>query len=211
MALQLRRLTAAGLLLAAAALAPSVASAQDADRRLQQIETQLNTTEPSVDEVIAAALEFYHLDDDTIDSYDSRAEWKAIVPRVGAEFRQNSLETNVDKFDFLQAPNQQAAEDSIGGTTQEFKVSATWDLPKLIYNPEVLDVHSLRGTRQDLVKEVIRLYYLRRRLKINFLLEPPTDAASRVAAQLRIDETTATLDAITGNIFRDYAKRKKDQ
>ncbi len=205
----LTRASVAALLATAMLCAGTTAAAQDDDnRRLQQIERQLDATEPSVDDVIQAAMDFYNLDEDSLESIESRAAWKNALPRVTGDVRFNSLGTDVDKFDFIQFPDQQAGVDRIGGTVQEYRVGVTWDLPRLVYNNEVLDTYALRGQRQSLLKEVIRLYYLRRRLKINFMLNPPKDAASRVASQLRIDEVTASIDALTDGVFRDWAKRQ---
>lgn len=198
--------TLVAMVLMLGALSPEAQAQEVDERRVEAVIRELDATEPSVEEVTEAAMRFYDLDEDTLDSIESRAGWKAAVPRVSAEARLNSLGTDVDKFDFIQFPDEQAGADQIGGTVREIRVAATWDLPRLIYNSEVLDTYALRGNRQNLLKEVIRLYYLRRRLTINYRLNPPADPASRVAGQLRIDEITATLDALTGGLYRDYAK-----
>ena len=187
----------------------ALCSAQEVDKaqRLQEILRRLEG-EPSVDEVQKAALLFYSVDEETISSYSSRADWKAILPKIGGEVRTNQIDTDVDKFNFVEYGERQAGEDLVGGKVFEVKVGATWDLPKLVYNSEVLDVYSVRSLRQSLLKEVTRLFYLRRRLKIEFLLQPPSDPATRIAKELRIDEVTATIDAMTDGVYRKHRKAR---
>lgn len=171
------------------------------DRAIRQVETM----DPSVKEVIAAAEAFHALDASQIDGHATAASWKYLLPRLSAGFRQNTLATDVDKFDYIAAGQDQAGLDQIGGTTQELRVGATWDLPGLAYNGEVLDTYVLRDQRQALVKEVVRLYYLRKRLKIAHLVSPPADPRSRLSSELKIEELTATLDALTGGKL-DWSK-----
>ena len=182
---------------------PALVFAEDGSdaRRLQEILRRLES-EPSVKEVQNATMKFYSVDEETISSYSSRADWKAVLPKLGGEFRTNQIDTEVDKFNFIEYGERKAGQALVGGKVMEVKVGATWDLPKLVYNSEVLDVYSVRTLRQSLLKEVTRLFYLRRRLTIEFLLKPPADASTRIARQLRIDEVTATIDAMTGGIYQ---------
>jgi hypothetical protein len=160
--------------------------------------------EPSIQDVQRAALEFYKLSNKKIDSMKGRAGWKSIIPKVSAEARMNSIDIEVDKFDFIQFGDEQFAEDLIGGSVAEYKGVATWDLPKMIYNPETLDVYSLKRYREQLMKEVTRLFFLRRRIQIDFMLNPPADPQTFITKKLRIEEVTAMLDAMTGGIYTNY-------
>ncbi len=160
--------------------------------------------EPSIQDVQSAALEFYKLSNKRIDGMKKRAGSKSVIPKVSAEARLNTVSIDVDKFDFINYPDQQSGEDLIGGNVAEYKGVATWDLPKLIYNPEVLDVYSLKRYREQLMKEVTRLFFLRRRIQIDFMLNPPGDPQTFITKKLRIEEVTAMLDAMTGGIYTDY-------
>ena len=68
------------------------------------------------------------------------------------------------------------------GTNQwlEFGVKARWDLPALVFNPSQLDVASLVGLQDGILKEVTGLYYARRRLQVSLLLTPPETVADRI-------------------------------
>jgi len=92
---------------------------------------------------------------------------------------------------------------------QEVQVGLRWDLPNLVFNPEVLDVGSLAILQESLLKEVTRLYYTRRRLQIDLILNPPNDPGTRISKELRIDELTSTLDAMTGELFSNALEERQ--
>jgi hypothetical protein len=56
---------------------------------------------------------------------------------------------------------------------------------------------------------VTRLYYERRRLQIEMLLYTPARTWERVEKQLRLEELTADIDAITGHYFSARLKEKE--
>jgi hypothetical protein len=78
----------------------------------------------------------------------------------------------------------------------------TWNLPQLVFNAEELDVASLAGLMEGLLKESTRLYFMRRRLQVDMILTPPTDQASLLSKDLRLQELTGLLDAMTGGWFQ---------
>ena len=176
------------------------ASLGDNNPRLRRILQKL-AEEPGIDEVQEAALEFYDLEHGRVKGMSKRASAKSLLPKVTVEYRHNAIGTTVDKQDFINYPDQVAGRDQINGAVDEFVVQGSWNLPKLVYNPEVLEVTSLRKLRERVLKEVTRLYYLRRRLKIGMMLDPPKDASRKVRKQIRIDQTTAMINAITNGIY----------
>ncbi len=52
--------------------------------------------------------------------------------------------------------------------------------------------------RDDVLNEVTRLYFDRRNLQIDMLLYPPEDIRDRIEKELRLQELTAEIDALTG-------------
>ncbi|HIA01596.1 MAG TPA: hypothetical protein EYN66_06745 [Myxococcales bacterium] len=89
-----------------------------------------------------------------------------------------------------------------GGTAYEIRGKLSWNLPQLIFNPEELDVASLAGLMEGILKESTRLYFMRRRLQVDMILSPPTDRASLLSKQLRLEELTGLIDAMTGGWFQ---------
>lgn len=180
------------------------------DPRIQK-ELQALKAEPTIQEVHRAALRFYNAEPKTIESMRSKANWKYILPDVNVRYRQSNNGVFIDKLDFLQGePTQNYAigKDESSGDVTEFQVSGTWSLSRLLFNPEVLDVSSLAGLQEGVLKEVTRIYYTRRRLQIDLIISNPRDPATRLSKELRIEQLTATLDALTQNLFSKSMARQ---
>jgi hypothetical protein len=192
-------------------LAASVAEAQPRSYREADVQAVMEDLkrEPSIQEVQKAALEFYRVDPDTVGSLRTRATWKSLVPAVRVAARRNDSTVDLDRFDIAQHSETEPAQiDDVAGTVNELAVEGSWDLPRLVFNAEVLDVTSLATLQDKVLKDVTQLYYTRRRLQVDLILNPPEDAASRLAKEMRIEELTATLDAVTGNLFTRRAARR---
>ena len=54
--------------------------------------------------------------------------------------------------------------------------------------------------RNDIVNEVTRVYFERRRLQIELLREPPESEAKLIETELRVRELTANIDGLTGGM-----------
>ena len=60
--------------------------------------------------------------------------------------------------------------------------------------------------RNDIVDEVTRTYFERRRLQISLLIDPPSDQPKTLEKELRLQELTALIDGLTGGYFSDHMK-----
>lgn len=195
------KLPTAVLAIVLVSLAPSAAPTQDfSDPRIQAQLAALDQ-EPSIQDTQAAALRFFNIDADTVSSMRTRASVKALVPAVGARIRGNQSTVDLDRIDRQIDRDLATVVDDGRGSLLEYEVSAQWDFSRLVFNSEVLDVSSLVVLQEAILKEVTRIYYTRRRLQVDLILTPPTDGATKLSKELRIEELTATLDAMTGNLF----------
>ena len=61
--------------------------------------------------------------------------------------------------------------------------------------------------REKLLDEVTRLYFDRRRLQVEGLLNPATSLSDEIEYTLRLQEMTANLDALTGGAFSSSIKK----
>ena len=52
--------------------------------------------------------------------------------------------------------------------------------------------------RDDVLNEVTRLYYERRRLQADMAIHPARALPAQIEQQLRLDELTANIDGLTG-------------
>jgi hypothetical protein len=64
--------------------------------------------------------------------------------------------------------------------------------------------------RNDIIDEITRLYFERRRIQVELLQNPPKDLTKRVDKELRVEELTANIDGMTGGYFsREMDIRKR--
>ena len=88
------------------------------------------------------------------------------------------------------------------GQAGDVRVRLSWNLPRLMFNPEELDVSSLMVAQKDVISTITQLYYERRRLQLSLLANPPEDPAARLTLEMRIEELTARLSGMTGGWFQ---------
>ena len=168
--------------------------------------------EPTIQEVQQAALRFYNVERETVESLRDRAGLKSLAPDVSASYRSGNNGVFINQFDYLNgAPmqNYQVGRDFSKGDVYEWQVSGSWSLSRLVFNPEVLDVSSMAAIQEGVLKEITRLYYTRRRLQVDLIFSNPQDPSVRISKQLRIDQITATIDALTHNILSNHAEQAK--
>jgi len=173
--------------------------AQSFDRATQNRLDALKS-EPGVRDVQEAALQYFRVNTEQVNSMRARASWKALAPvlEVSGGVVDSSLNEVTDHFEYAFAPwvTREAS-----GQGYDLRGKVAWNLPQLVFNAEELDVASLAGLVEGLLKESTRLYYMRRRLQVDMILTPPTDQASLLTKQLRLEELTGLIDAMTGGWF----------
>ena len=97
-----------------------------------------------------------------------------------------------------------------------YELRATWDLSKLVFNPDEIGAQfqALRtaDARREIESLVIRLYFDRRRLKAELGAADATATGmplSGVRLELRVAEIEAELDALTGGAFTRLSRRRE--
>jgi len=87
-----------------------------------------------------------------------------------------------------------------------YEIKLSWDLPRLIFDPNELKVireaQRIAELRDQIVAQVTRLYFERRRLQLLEVLRPVLTPRAALRRQLRIAELTALLNSLTGGLFR---------
>lgn len=176
--------------------------------------------EPPVEEVQKAALRFFKVHPDRVASYRRGATWKALMPNVELIFNNEYGTNDRTLFDYLyrnKYPQYGCTgtacwpakdEESVKRASLSLGVRANWALDRLIFNAEILDVSSLVGVQEGLLREITSLYFTRRRLMTAMVLNPPQSPHEQITEQLRLDEITANIDALTGGYFSDEVKKR---
>ena len=191
--------------LTALACAPAPARAELSE---QEILARF-THEPTVQQVQDAAIRYYQVHPERISSLRTNAQLKALVPNVQGGFL-NSLSTNRRKMnDGLYSTLPFKEDATANEDIRAFSISASWTLDRLVFNAEVLDVQSLIGILDGVVREVTTIYYIRRRLQIDNILRPSTDFASKISQTIRVEELTGLLDAMTGGFMSKSIRKAK--
>jgi hypothetical protein len=176
-----------------------VLSAGSADARHTEREIMARFDhEPTVQQVQQAAIRYYQVHPDRIRSLRRNAQIKALVPTISGEFSTERTHSLRKMHDGLYHTLPFKEDEGINGDRLGVRVQASWILDRLVFNAEVLDVQSLIGILDGVVREVTTVYYIRRRLQIDMILRPPQDLATRISQRIRVEELTGLLDAMTG-------------
>lgn len=162
--------------------------------------------EPSAREVQEKAVEYMRVHPEVIDSWRIRARTNALAPQLRTDARGT---VNRD-LRVVSQPGEADTESKDEDNGGRFTVTATWDLDRLIFEPQEMAVarESVRqaNLRDRVLDEVTRRYFERRRLQVDLELNPPRDLADRVKKELRLQELTADVDAATGGWFSEKLK-----
>jgi len=173
----------------------------------KQAELDRLKLEPSCPEVQKEALAYFNINKARVNSFRRGASLKALMPVVEVSGGYVDSDLKEDTWDFLQT-DEQWLDKLAGGSAWDARGKLAWNLPQLVFNAEVLDVASLAGLVQSVLKEVTRLYYMRRRLQLDLILNPPGDEATRLTKELRLEELTALLDAMTGGYYQKELEKR---
>ncbi|MEQ1501169.1 MAG: hypothetical protein ABMB14_03015 [Myxococcota bacterium] len=174
--------------------------------------------EPSIADVQRWASEQAELDPAQVRRWLRQSSSFALLPEVTVDLsRRDDWGAGYEYYDPAGAdplPGETAtavADDADQGRTQEVALRLQWQLADLVMSSERIRViHEAQDVvklRDDVLTEVTRLYFERRRLQVEQQLAPKIDPVARAADQLRLLELTANLDALTAGAFSSAVAR----
>ncbi|MBI2995748.1 MAG: hypothetical protein HYY52_03470 [Candidatus Melainabacteria bacterium] len=182
----------------------------------------LEEIEPTVQEVQKQALKFASLPTDKdYKRFRTQARIRNIIPRVGFDI--NTTGTSTDYYQLQKgistdiALSNQFDADRITRLQRDgrsFKqLSVLWNTNQFIYDDEIKEIlNQARLTaniKENLLDDVTRIYYQRKKLQLETLLHPPGEASEKLSKQIEVAELTGQLDSRTGGWFsREIEKRK---
>ena len=199
-----------------------LAAAAEQKRMAVQQLLKIVRAEPTVKDVQRWALEFYKLEPERINAMARNARLKGLVPEIEGSVDNSVGHTYTNTKDGFFGPtslltidptNTGSFKERVSGANDQFnwRVRVAWNLDRLVFNSEALDAKSLNSLQENLVREVTALYFGRRRLLAGLLLTPPQEDEELFYELTRLDEMTATLDALTGDKFSKRAWRWDQQ
>lgn len=166
--------------------------------------------EPTISQVRDAAIRYAEVHPDKIKWWRRQAALQALLPSVNLGIdHDRSRDNHVDEGSF---PSFQVIKTEDRDAGLDFSI--TWDLGELIWNDDqtAIDVRSklMVQLRDDLIDEVTRTYFERRRLQVKLLTDPPSDQQKMLEHELRIQELTALIDGLTGGYFSASTRLKSN-
>lgn len=183
--------------------APSTARRRRAD--VAELLVTASRGEPPLAELRAAATELVLAQPERARSLLMRARVAGWLPelrvRVDRRFgRDESLNYGRAPLDAPVAPVDLGTRDDV-----RYELRATWDLGRMVFNPDELNAQAealrMSDTRREVETLVVRLVFERRRLKTEAATSDSPDITPHLRRELRIQELEAELDALTGGAF----------
>jgi len=164
-------------------------------------------SEPSYRELQQAALKFNEVGPEKIRRWRNESRAKALFPKVSIGM-DNNRSSNTEIY--TSATRDYAAvgpEDFASG----FDMSVSWDIGGLIWSDDQtnIDVRSRLNTqlRNDILDDLRRAYYERKRLQFELMTNPPQDTKARFDKEMRIQELAQAIDDLTGNYLSDHMRK----
>lgn len=168
--------------------------------------------EPSVQQVQRWTEDYAQVNPDLVRRWMAASRGFAALPRLRVEGRVRDGYDQGFKYyttdGVIDDPNESVfdvLDDAGRDQDRTVIVSATWDLDQLIMSSERIRIinesQDVAKLRDKLLDEVTRVYFERRRVQVDMLLEPSRDLASQTQDYLRLMELTANIDALTGGEF----------
>lgn len=173
--------------------------------------------EPSIEEIHRLAVDYAEVHPDKIKEWRAGAKNKAWFPSLdigvdggrGLTRNDSVFGSSSSGGSHYIGPDDKSSSEDLG-----WDVSLSWDLADVIWNSDqtTIDGRSklMVELREDILNQVTRLYYERRRLQAELLAagEDPRAAFDR---KMRIDELTALIDGLTGGEFSLRIKERASQ
>jgi photosystem II stability/assembly factor-like uncharacterized protein len=182
----------------------TVPDKNSSDKRKTEIDSMLQifAHEPSIEEIREAAILYAEVSPEKIRKWRKAATKKAWLPKLTFGYEQKKDWQSSDYF-YSTSKEKYKDDDITEERDRKWSISLTWELGDLIWNDDQtsIDVRSrlMVQLRDDILNEVTRLYFERRRLQYELYLSPPVDIKEKIEKELRLQELTAGIDALTGS------------
>ncbi|MBN2121320.1 MAG: hypothetical protein JW734_09750 [Candidatus Omnitrophica bacterium] len=157
--------------------------------------------EPGYGEIQEAALRYNDIHPDKTKFWRKSLLFRALFPTVSLDY--DKIVTYDSGSDvYYTGPN-------------DWGVSFSWDVGDLIWNSYQDDIDTRTRlntqTRIDILDDLRRIYFERRKLKLELTRRPPAEEDELAQKQLYLEELNAALDSYTGGYFSKRIEELKKQ
>ncbi len=170
---------------------------------------ELLRLEPTAQDIQKAAIRYANIRNGKIKRWHAASRLGGLLPTfsVGKTFSHNpSIDIDrggtADKDVYIQGPDY---------VRNAWDMNVSWHFSDLLYSSAQTSIDSreklMVELRNDILAEVTRVFYERRRLEMEILFQPPASEQEHLEKLLRIDELTSLLDGSTNGYF---SKRLKE-
>ncbi|MFC1599169.1 hypothetical protein ACFL2W_00095 [Candidatus Omnitrophota bacterium] len=153
--------------------------------------------EPTYLEVQEQVLRYNNIHPDKTKRWHTALKFRALMPSVA--------------LDYDKTVNYDSGADSYYTGPYDWGVRVSWDLADVVWNSYEDDVDTRARlntqTRLDILDEVRRLYFERKKIKSELLRNPPQDRIELLKKELYLEELSAALDGYTGGYFSKRIKQ----
>ncbi|MBN1355912.1 helix-hairpin-helix domain-containing protein [bacterium] len=176
----------------------------------------LYETEPTIHEVHRAVLEYASINQGTFQQWRRDVKRRALLPEtfqvtVGHDTDDDTDYSRSKTISLTGGTVTIGPDDQTWGhdtdSDWDYELRLKWNFQDYLFHADMLRVSAETEDqvelRQDLLNEVTRLYFDRRRLQVEMFLEPDVDIHTQMKRVLRLDELTAALDAVTNGFFSE--------
>jgi hypothetical protein len=169
--------------------------------------------EPDVRNVQRWASEYARVQPELVQRWLRASKAFGALPRVRSFYQlRDDWQNDFRRFDEFGNPPtsndvgvQDVQTDADVGQQRTVYVELIWYLYDVVMSPEQLrmigEAQDIAKLREKILTEVTRLYFERRRLQVDMLLNPKSDLLGQVKDELRLRELSANIDALTGGRF----------
>ena len=163
--------------------------------------------EPKVKDLQKMAIDYAAIKPGEFNNWLSKARMSNLLPELEFKYRNNQEED--ESVDFAGTTLDKSGKDTDDDHRYEFR--AKWRLSRLIYSGEepgiAREVARQVRDRENIVSQVTRLYFQRRKLQIRLLTEKPDTESELLQRTMQVKEYTALLDGLTGGKFSKNIKK----
>jgi len=166
------------------------------------------SNEPSIRDVQKIAIDYAEVHPSKIRDWRAAAQKRAWLPSLSIGV---DGDKNLTLGDSVWGSYSSGGQLFIGPDDKTFynnfswDVSLSWDLADLIWSSDQTSIDSrsklMVELREDILDQVTRLYFERRRLQVELAALQNPDAQTILDKNMRIDELTALIDGLTGGEF----------
>ncbi len=174
--------------------------------------------DPEIDEVQKAAIKYAEVEPEKVLRWRKQAAMSAWLPKlsVGMDRDKNktvssniwgTYGTTTTSGKYYAGPDDETRDNN-----KNWNVSLSWELGDLIWNDAQTSIDTrsrlIVQLRNDILDEVTKIYFERIRVKMEMDNLRIEDRKKRLEKELRLQELTASLNALTGGYFSSRIKGK---